>query len=87
MIGAVRVLFWVRCIYVWRIRVDTLDAAAVRGARLKVSQGFYSRWGQLAHLAKLQSVIRKRNRQKGNIDKQNHQQETVGELSPCLGIT
>ncbi len=28
-----------------------------------VSQGFYSRWGQLAHLTKLQSFIRKRNRQ------------------------
>ena len=53
----------------------------------KVSQAFYGRWGQLAHLAKLQSFIRKRNRQKSNIDKQNHQQETVGELSPCLGIT
>ncbi len=49
-----------------------------------VSQGFYSRWGQLT---KLQSFFRKRNSQKSNIDKQNHHQETVGKLSPCLGST
>ena len=29
-----------------------------------ISQGFYSRWGQLAHLTKLQFSIGKRNRQK-----------------------
>ncbi len=53
----------------------------------EASQGFYSRWGQLAHLTKLQSFISKRNRQDGNIDKQNHHQKTVGKLSPCLGST
>ena len=52
-----------------------------------VSQGFYSRWGQLAHLTKLQFFIRKRNRQKSNIDKQNHHQKNVEKLSPCLGST
>jgi len=52
-----------------------------------VSQGFYSRWGQLAPLTKLQSFIRKRNRQKCNIDKQNYRQETVRKLSPCVGST
>ncbi len=31
---------------------------------LSYSQGFYSRWGQLAHLTKLQSFISKRNRKK-----------------------
>ncbi len=29
-----------------------------------INQGFYSRWGQLAHLTKLRCFIRKRNRQK-----------------------
>jgi hypothetical protein len=48
------------------------------------SQGFYSRWGQLAHLTRLQSFIRKRNRQKSNMYKQNHHQETIENLSLCL---
>ncbi len=52
-----------------------------------VSQGFYSRWGQLAHLSKLQFFIRKRKRQNSNIDKQNHHQKTVEKLSPCFGST
>ncbi len=47
------------------------------------SEECYSRWGQLAHLTKLQSFTRKQNRQKSNIDKQNYHQETVRRLSPC----
>jgi len=40
--------------------------------------GFYSRWGQLAHLTKLRFFIRKRDRQTSDIDKQKeHHQETV----------
>jgi hypothetical protein len=34
-----------------------------------VSQGFYSRWGQLAHLTNLQSFSSKQSRQNGNTDK------------------
>jgi len=38
-------------------------------------------------LTKLQFFIRKQNRQKSKIDKQNHHQKTVEKLSPCLGST
>ena len=50
--------------------------------------GFYSRWGQLAHLTKLRFFIRKRDRQESDIDKQkDNRQETVKikyKLSPCV---
>jgi len=45
---------------------------------------FYSRWGQLAHLTKLQFFIRKRKRQNSNIDKQNHHQKTVEKFDSNL---
>ena len=40
--------------------------------------GFYSRWGQLGHLTKFRFLIRERDRQTSDIDKQkDHHQETV----------
>ncbi len=71
-----------------RVRSLSLSLlSAVLQRQTDFSQGFYSRWGQLAHLTKLQSFISKRNRQNGNIDKQNHHQKIVGKLPPCLGST
>ena len=42
----------------------SIHGACKQAINQSINQGFYSRWGQLAHLTELQSFIRKRNRQK-----------------------
>ncbi len=63
------------------LKVHFLSAESALPAAVLIHSfihGFYSRWGQLAHLTKLRFFIRKRDIQTSDIDKQKeHHQETV----------
>jgi len=80
------IVIWLfKLVPVWLVDVERQER--YRSSSQSVSQGFYSRWGQLAHLTKLQSFISKRNRQNGNIDKQNHHQKTAAAAAAAVMST